>query len=64
MDYFTGGDRPYLITGSDDHTAKVSSTCCLYINIFGIYLYEKGKVIKAYHLCRCGITKQKAVSRH
>ena len=24
VDYFTGGDRPYLITGSDDHTAKVS----------------------------------------
>ncbi|KAJ6808352.1 coatomer subunit beta'-1-like isoform X2 [Iris pallida] len=23
VDYFTGGDRPYLITGSDDHTAKV-----------------------------------------
>ncbi|KAL5975155.1 hypothetical protein ACLOJK_031834 [Asimina triloba] len=22
VDYFTGGDRPYLITGSDDHTAK------------------------------------------
>ncbi|KAF9602385.1 hypothetical protein IFM89_027210, partial [Coptis chinensis] len=22
-DYFTGRDRPYLITGSDDHTAKV-----------------------------------------
>ncbi|KOM44545.1 hypothetical protein LR48_Vigan05g215000 [Vigna angularis] len=23
VDYFTGGDKPYLITGSDDHTAKV-----------------------------------------
>ncbi|URE18609.1 hypothetical protein MUK42_11205 [Musa troglodytarum] len=23
VDYFTGGDRPYLITGSDDQTAKV-----------------------------------------
>lgn len=23
VDYFTGGDRPYLITGSDDSTAKV-----------------------------------------
>lgn len=23
VDYFTGGDRPYLITGSDDNTAKV-----------------------------------------
>ncbi|KAK1397697.1 hypothetical protein POM88_007560 [Heracleum sosnowskyi] len=22
VDYFTGGDKPYLITGSDDHTAK------------------------------------------
>ncbi|OAY82999.1 Coatomer subunit beta'-1 [Ananas comosus] len=23
VDYFTGGDRPYLITGSDDQTAKI-----------------------------------------
>ncbi|KAL0441561.1 UNVERIFIED_CONTAM: Coatomer subunit beta'-1 [Sesamum radiatum] len=23
VDYFVGGDKPYLITGSDDHTAKV-----------------------------------------
>ncbi|GMP48633.1 hypothetical protein CsSME_00015917 [Camellia sinensis var. sinensis] len=23
VDYFTGGDKPYLITGSDDHNAKV-----------------------------------------
>ncbi|PSS07451.1 Coatomer subunit beta-2 like, partial [Actinidia chinensis var. chinensis] len=23
VDYFTGGDKPYLITGSDDHTAKI-----------------------------------------
>ncbi|CAN4096868.1 unnamed protein product [Withania somnifera] len=23
VDYLTGGDKPYLITGSDDHTAKV-----------------------------------------
>ncbi|PIA65170.1 hypothetical protein AQUCO_00100570v1 [Aquilegia coerulea] len=23
VDYYTGGDRPFLITGSDDHTAKV-----------------------------------------
>ncbi|KAH7373640.1 hypothetical protein KP509_17G066500 [Ceratopteris richardii] len=23
VDYFTGGDKPYLVTGSDDHTAKV-----------------------------------------
>lgn len=34
VDYFTGGDRPYLITGSDDQTAKVglrknSATCAL-----------------------------------
>ena len=28
VDYFTGGDKPYLITGSDDHTAKV---CFLFI---------------------------------
>lgn len=29
VDYFTGGDRPYLITGSDDQTAKV---CFLHIH--------------------------------
>lgn len=23
VEYFTGGDKPYLITGSDDQTAKV-----------------------------------------
>lgn len=23
VEYFTGGDRPHLITGSDDQTAKV-----------------------------------------
>ncbi|KAL8043147.1 hypothetical protein ABFX02_09G099400 [Erythranthe guttata] len=23
VDYFTGGDKPYIITGSDDHTAKI-----------------------------------------
>jgi hypothetical protein len=23
VDYFTGGDRPYLMSGSDDQTAKV-----------------------------------------
>ena len=25
VDYFTGGDRPYLISGADDKTAKVST---------------------------------------
>lgn len=24
VDYFTGGDKPYLISGSDDQTAKAS----------------------------------------
>jgi WD40 repeat protein len=24
VEYFSGGDRPYLITGSDDQTAKVT----------------------------------------
>lgn len=28
VDYFTGGDKPYLITGSDDHTAKVCPYNC------------------------------------
>ena len=34
VDYFTGGDRPYLITGSDDSTAKV---CLLYLLYFEPY---------------------------
>ena len=34
VDYFTGGDKPYLITGSDDHTAKV---CLLfYLQPYGV----------------------------
>lgn len=32
VDYFTGGDRPYLITGSDDSTAKVCSF--LYLTVY------------------------------
>ena len=31
VDYFTGGDRPYLITGSDDSTAKVQFCTQLYV---------------------------------
>ena len=23
VEYFSGGDRPYLVTGADDHTVKV-----------------------------------------
>lgn len=34
MDYFTGGDKPYLITGSDDHTAKV----CIYSAFVDCYI--------------------------
>ena len=34
VDYFTGGDKPYLITGSDDHTAKV----CAIRNVFSLLL--------------------------
>lgn len=29
VEYFSGGDRPYLITGSDDQTAKVMTLSCL-----------------------------------
>lgn len=35
VDYFTGGDKPYLITGSDDHTAKV---CFLFFVFFTLRL--------------------------
>ena len=31
VDYFTGGDRPYLITGSDDSTAKVHFCTEVYV---------------------------------
>ncbi|KAK3028321.1 hypothetical protein RJ639_037783 [Escallonia herrerae] len=33
VDYFTGGDKPYLITGSDDHTAKVLR---MVLSVYGI----------------------------
>jgi WD40 repeat protein len=32
VDYFTGGDRPFLITGSDDNTAKV----CIWFRVVNI----------------------------
>jgi len=35
VDYFTGGDKPYLITGSDDHTAKV---CLVNFHLHYIFL--------------------------
>ncbi|KAE8718408.1 Coatomer subunit beta'-2 [Hibiscus syriacus] len=31
VDYFTGGDKPYLITGSDDHTAKACTMLLKYV---------------------------------
>ncbi|KAF3775944.1 Coatomer subunit beta'-2 [Nymphaea thermarum] len=34
VDYFTGGDRPYLITGSDDHTAKACFPRFSFLSIF------------------------------
>ena len=44
MDYFTGGDKPYLITGSDDHTAKV----CVYLLGFCQLLYLQISVTWTY----------------
>jgi WD40 repeat protein len=51
VDYFTGGDKPYLITGSDDHTAKVCTelscffaSCllhmcaCMYLHLYCLYI--------------------------
>ena len=38
VDYFTGGDKPYLITGSDDHTAKVLLKLFLFLVFFCLYI--------------------------
>lgn len=57
VDYFTGGDKPFLITGADDHTAKVCQDVALHrpINLdLSNQSYE----------CRCGTIKPRAVSRH
>ena len=44
VDYFTGGDKPYLITGSDDHTAKVFFQFFFFhfsLDLFAhMYIYE------------------------
>ena len=31
VEYYTRGDKPYLITGSNDHTSKV-----LFVYLFGL----------------------------
>ncbi|KAK1401809.1 hypothetical protein POM88_001414 [Heracleum sosnowskyi] len=47
VDYFTGGDKSYLITGSDDHTAKFQLSISLgleqIIHIIGKWLTRKNK---------------------
>ncbi|KAK1394992.1 hypothetical protein POM88_014048 [Heracleum sosnowskyi] len=47
VDYFTSGDKPYLITGSDDHTAKFQLSISLgleqIIHIIGKWLTRKNK---------------------
>jgi WD40 repeat protein len=35
LDYYSGGDRPYLITGSDDQTAKVRNLPVLNLVVLG-----------------------------
>ncbi|XP_052117087.1 coatomer subunit beta'-3 [Arachis duranensis] len=37
VDYFTGGDKPYLITRSDDHTTKRKRVACEAIVETGYY---------------------------
>ncbi|CAH8386008.1 unnamed protein product [Eruca vesicaria subsp. sativa] len=41
VDYFTGGDKPYLITGSDDHTAKV----CFMFTSLVVIGYDEGTIM-------------------
>ncbi|GJM90577.1 hypothetical protein PR202_ga06875 [Eleusine coracana subsp. coracana] len=44
VDYFTGGDRPYLITGSDDQTAKVNDTG--YLDFCRVVIgYDEGTIM-------------------
>ena len=55
VDYFTGGDKPYLITGSDDHTAKVST-----ILIFThLSLDPNGKISLKHMKTGVGLSNQK-----
>lgn len=54
MDYFMGGDKPYLITGSNDHTAKVCPIIVMFSQLFNmlcIYLkktFDKLKVVSRF----------------
>ncbi|XP_028108755.1 coatomer subunit beta'-1-like [Camellia sinensis] len=66
VDYFTGGDKPYLITGSDDHSAKV---CCLFSFFFFflvgfMYMYNVKIFLAIFFENWCGTIKPKVVSRH
>nr|KAJ0190476.1 hypothetical protein LSAT_V11C800426140 [Lactuca sativa] len=54
VDYFIGGDKPYLITGSDDHTAKVwdyqTKTCVQTLeghthNVFAVCFHPELPII-------------------
>jgi WD40 repeat protein len=44
VEYFSGGDRPYLITGSDDQTAKVTFSLILQFNVItlgaGLFMFQ------------------------
>ena len=42
VDYLTGGDRPYLVSGADDHTARVwdyQTKACVQVRILGCFLF-------------------------
>ena len=59
VDYFTGGDRPYLITGSDDQTAKV---CHMHwIVLLWSCMYT---VMTLLVKIRFGTTKQRVAFKH
>ncbi|KAL4568963.1 hypothetical protein LXL04_024587 [Taraxacum kok-saghyz] len=52
VDYFTGGDKPYLITGLDDHTAKVCvglSNEKLCADFRRTHTQNRGKIIWSKH---------------
>jgi WD40 repeat protein len=62
VDYFTGGDRPYLITGSDDSTAKVQF--CTQLYVLSVWLFYPVLRWCALWQNRSGITRRRAVFRH
>jgi len=51
VEYFSGGDRPYLITGSDDQTAKVTFTRSSIVLAYAVQYQSEGFICVFKNYC-------------